>query len=155
MMARERAMDSEPRHRGNVPAARLLRRQMTPSEQMLWRRLRDRKLDGWKLRRQHAIGAFVLDFYCDELKLAIEVDGGIHNISGRIERDRSRQEILAGLGLRFIRVQSEEVERDVEAVIEQLRALLPHPPAPSPARREKGSARTSLPREMGEGRGEG
>jgi very-short-patch-repair endonuclease len=112
---------------------------MTMSEQILWDRLRGRQFDGWKFRRQHAVGAFVLDFYCDELKLALEIDGGIHRVMDHPERDRSRQEILEELGIRFVRVRSADVERDVEAVIEQLRRSLTAP----------------LPGEVREGRGQG
>ena len=65
-------------HRHNVPAARDLRARETSVEDVLWDELRGRRLDGMKFRRQHPIGAFVVDFCCTERRLAIELDGGIH-----------------------------------------------------------------------------
>jgi very-short-patch-repair endonuclease len=55
-----------------------LRKNMTDAEKVLWQQLRNRKLGDLKFRRQHPVGIFILDFYCHEKKLAIEVDGGIH-----------------------------------------------------------------------------
>ena len=56
-----------------------MRKNMTYAEKVLWQQLRNRKLDDLKFRRQHPVAIFILDFYCHEKKLAIEVDGGIHN----------------------------------------------------------------------------
>ena len=117
-------------HRDNVPAARQLRRRLTPSELLLWARLRDRRFDGLKFRRQHPIGPFVLDFYCDELRVAVEVDGGIHSTLTQIGYDRARQALLEEQGIRVVRVRAEDVEADIEAVLESLRALTPRPPLP-------------------------
>ena len=68
-------MQTRERGHNNTPAARALRRTMTATEAVLWQRLRDRQLVRWKFRRQHPIGRFVLDFYCAETGLAIEIDG--------------------------------------------------------------------------------
>lgn len=103
---------------------------MTKSEALLWNRLRRRGLNGWKIRRQHPVGPYVVDFYCPELRIAIEVDGGIHGTGDRPERDATRQETIESLGIRFIRVRSEAVERDIDAVIA---ALLPFAPSPQPS----------------------
>ena len=70
---------SERIYRDNVPAARRLRARETVSERVLWGALRDRGVGGYKFRRQHPVGIFVLDFYCEALRLAIEIDGPIHN----------------------------------------------------------------------------
>ncbi len=69
--------------------ARSLRRQLTPPEAKLWRRLRDRRAD-FKFRRQHPIGSYVLDFFCPEVRLAVEVDGDQHARREQIIRDRER-----------------------------------------------------------------
>jgi len=78
------------------------------------------------------MGAFVLDFYCVELALAIEVDGGVHQEPEQRERDRSRQQILEEAGVRFLRVSAAEVERDIAAVLQRLDAFARSHPHPSP-----------------------
>jgi very-short-patch-repair endonuclease len=121
----------------NIPAARRLRDSQTPSEALLWGLLRDRRLLGLKFRRQHAVGRFVLDFYCHELRLAIEIDGAIHNDAVQAQRDRERQQSLEEQGIHFIRVRASDVEQDPERVIQNLttgiRAF-----SPSPATKESG-----------------
>ena len=67
--------------------ARTLRHNQTDAERRLWGYLRDRRLDIWKFRRQHPLGAYVLDLYCAEAKLVIEVDGGQHDFDGLREKD--------------------------------------------------------------------
>src|SRR5699024_7985983 len=74
----ERAGVRGGRHPRKTGLARQLRQDSTDVEQMLWRQLRGRRLQGWKFRRQHPIGAYVLDFYCAEARLAVETDGGQH-----------------------------------------------------------------------------
>ena len=119
-------------------AARGLRKQPTRSERMLWNALRDRNLNGYKFRRQHPIGPFVLDFYCDEYRLAVEVDGRIHELTR--EADLQRQQTLESLGVRFLRVSAEQVERDLDTVRDSiLSALDPgKTDRPSPVKRERG-----------------
>jgi very-short-patch-repair endonuclease len=118
-------------HRDNVAAARTLRKPLTVSEALLWERLRNRRFYGLKVRRQHPVGPFALDFYCDELRLAIEVDGGVHDSLEQAERDAERQSILEELGVRFVRLRAEDVDVDIGAVLESLRAsLTPQPPLP-------------------------
>ncbi|MGE0227965.1 MAG: endonuclease domain-containing protein [Dehalococcoidia bacterium] len=107
-------------HRNNVTAARQLRRPLTPTERILWEQLRARRLDGLKFRRQHPVGPFVLDFYCDELHLAIEVDGGIHSTNEQARRDAERQALLEETGIRFIRIHSADIETNLEAAITAL-----------------------------------
>ncbi|MEZ4553756.1 MAG: endonuclease domain-containing protein [Dehalococcoidia bacterium] len=107
-------------HRNNVRAARQLRRPLTPTERLLWEHLRDRRLDGLKFRRQHPVGPFVLDFYCVELRLAIEVDGGVHSTEEQAHHDADRQAVLEEAGIRFIRIPAADIEADLEAVITRL-----------------------------------
>src|SRR6202030_3583679 len=63
---------------GAVGRARYLREHLTPAEAIIWHWLRDRRFGGWKFRRQHPVGTYVIDFYCEALRLAIELDGGGH-----------------------------------------------------------------------------
>jgi len=71
-------------------ASRRMRRQLTKSEDLLWQALRKRQLTGLKFRRQHPIGPGIVDFYCHEKRLAVEVDGDIHLDRDVSERDRTR-----------------------------------------------------------------
>jgi very-short-patch-repair endonuclease len=111
--------------------AREFRKQPTPSEAILWQALRGRKLDGRKFKRQQPIGAFIVDFFCGAERLVVEVDGGVHETQQ--EYDQQRQELLESLGLRFVRVSSQQVETDLNGVLETIRAAFdPHPLTPSP-----------------------
>ena len=79
--------------------ARLLRRKATEPERILWRHLLNRNFAGHKFRRQHLFDDYVLDFYCPNAKLAIELDGGGHNYRTGQIRDRTRSEFLAAMEL--------------------------------------------------------
>jgi len=94
--------------------ARALRRESTFPERLLWSVLRNRALSGLKFRRQQVIGPFIVDFYCDELHLAVEVDGESH--VGRGEADDRRTAELASRGVRVIRFTNDDVMHDREAV---------------------------------------
>ncbi|MGH8593647.1 MAG: endonuclease domain-containing protein [Gammaproteobacteria bacterium] len=111
--------------------ARALRREQTQAEQCLWHRLRGRRLEGFKFRRQQILGPYIVDFLCIRAKLVIEIDGGQH--AGQTEHDRLRSQYLQGLGYRVIRFWNNEVLRDMDAVLERIRAVLmeiPSPPSP-------------------------
>jgi len=84
--------------------------------------LRNRKLKNFKFRRQHVVEGFVIDFYCHELKLGIEVDGGIHN--KRKDYDKLRQEIIESEGIVIIRISNKEIVEDKTAVIRKLEEAL-------------------------------
>jgi very-short-patch-repair endonuclease len=88
--------------------AKELRKEQTEAERMLWRVLRNRSVNGLKFRRQHPLDGFVLDFFCPEVKLCVELDGGIHD--SQLERDAERTAQLEARGLRVIRFRNEEVE---------------------------------------------
>jgi very-short-patch-repair endonuclease len=96
-----------------------LRQRSTHSEELLWEALRNRQLGGRKFKRQVPIGAFVLDFYCAEEKLAIEIDGKIHQ--WQENEDALRQQTLESLGIRFLRLTSEQVENDFDGALEIIR----------------------------------
>jgi very-short-patch-repair endonuclease len=98
--------------------AKRLRREMTPAERALWRALRRNVLDGLHFRRQQVIEGFIVDFYCDAAKLAIEVDGTPHEEQG--EYDEMREGVIALQGVRVIRIPNEAMH-DIEAVIEFIR----------------------------------
>jgi very-short-patch-repair endonuclease len=103
---------------GRLPAKefrRLLRRQATDAEARLWSHLRARRL-GAKFRRQHSLGAFILDFFSPEAMLAIEVDGGQHFEEAHRRRDQRRDAFLAGKGIEVLRFTDREVLLHTEAV---------------------------------------
>ncbi|GAB4424739.1 MAG: hypothetical protein OHK0015_03880 [Chloroflexi bacterium OHK40] len=105
-----------------VARSRELRRAATDAEQALWERLRARRLDGWKFRRQQVIAGFIVDFYCDLARLVVEVDGPIHQ--GQPEYDARRDEVLCSHSLRVLRVTNAAVEHDIEAVLHKIREYL-------------------------------
>jgi len=103
--------------------AQLLRKQSTEAEEKLWKRLRNRKFEGLKFRRQHPINRFVVDFYCHEKLLVVEVDGGIHNEVEVKERDDGREEELQNFGLTIIRFTNEEVLNEMDKVLGKLKTV--------------------------------
>ena len=100
--------------------ARNLRKSQTSAEHLLWDLLRNRRFGGLKFRRQYPIAPYVLDFYCHEARIAIEVDGGRHNQANRERRDRERTAHLEAQGITVIRFWNHEVTQKTEAVLEQL-----------------------------------
>jgi len=107
--------------------ARGLRRTMTDAERRLWRHLRNRELLGWKFRRQHPIGPYVVDFVCLEAMLVIDADGGQHNAS---TSDRCRDDYLRSEGFRVLRVWNHDVLTDASSVLQAIvDALAPVNPA--------------------------
>jgi very-short-patch-repair endonuclease len=126
---------SSPRIRGTTPeietAAIELRQKLTPAEKRLWQALRGSKLGGFKFRRQHPVGSFILDFYCPACKLVIELDGAIHNYQA--DYDAARTEHLEAYGYTVMRFQNEEVMQELEKVLERIfQALITLSPSPSP-----------------------
>jgi very-short-patch-repair endonuclease len=101
--------------------AKRLRREMTPAERILWKALRRNAIDGFHFRRQQIIEGYVVDFYCDEAKLAIELDGGVHEEQWKYDESRDRTISLAGV--RVLRI-SNEAMLDSEAVVEYIRRAL-------------------------------
>ena len=93
-----------------------LRNNATSAERALWHALKCRRAGGLKFRRQHSINNFVVDFYCPEQKLAVEVDGSIHQDLLRAAYDASRVAALARLGIRVIHIPNESVFTDAETV---------------------------------------
>ena len=96
---------------------RQLRMHPTRTEDLLWHALRDRKLAGLKFLRQHPFGPSIVDFYCHEKRLVVEVDGGIHNNKDIQEYDQNRQELIEKYGVKFCRCTAEQVENEPEEVL--------------------------------------
>lgn len=112
---------------------KLLRQNLTKVEIILWSRLQRRRL-GYKFRRQYGIGPYVVDFFCKELRLAIEVDGPEHLEDSWRYRDYERQKYIESLYIKVVRFSNDEVLQDTDWVIEQLRGVIrkiDHPPFPS------------------------
>ncbi len=109
---------------------------MTEAEKLLWRELRNRRLKGFKFRRQHPISHFIADFFCHEARLIIEVDGGIHGIEDQKEYDFMRSNEIEQLGIKVIRFTNEEIEQDIKRVLERIEETLQFtspPQSPSPS----------------------
>jgi very-short-patch-repair endonuclease len=89
--------------------ARALRRALTLPEVLLWQALRGGRVGGLRFRRQHPVGPYVLDFYCPSARLALEVDGAVHDLPNQAGRDLRRDAWLAGQGIRVLRVLAADV----------------------------------------------
>ena len=108
---------------------------MTDAERILWYVIRNRKLEGMKFRRQHSIDKYVVDFFCFEENLIIEVDGASHNNVGSSQYDFERDEILKEMGYRIVRFKNEEIYYHLEEVLNEIRSYLS--PHPNPLRKER------------------
>jgi len=97
---------------------------MTEAEQALWVHLRTKKLSGLKFRRQQIIEGFIADFFCEELRLVIEIDAGIHQTKEQKEIDEHRREVFKARGLREIRFSNEEVLNRMPRVLEKICRLI-------------------------------
>src|SRR5574337_2100803 len=96
-----------------IARARQLRRQLSPREARLWSGLRARSADLPIFRRQHRVGPYVLDFYCSKARLAVEIDGGIHDTEDHPERDQRRDAWLVSRGIAVVRIAASELARPV------------------------------------------
>ncbi len=97
-----------------IELAKDLRNNMTESEKLLWSVLRLKQFDGYKFRCQHPIYRYILDFYCHEKRLAIEIDGKVHE--SQKEYDRYRDDFLQSLDIVTLRVKAEDVLNNIEFV---------------------------------------
>jgi very-short-patch-repair endonuclease len=126
-----------------VQTARRLRRDQTDAERVLWFRLRDRRLDGWKFRRQMPIDRYIVDFCCPDARLIVELDGGQHDENR--QADAARTEVLSVMGYLVLRFWNNDVLANTDGVLEsilgtvnQFRSLPPHPdPLPFGEREKK------------------
>lgn len=107
-----------------IARARQLRREATTAESLLWELLRDRRLLGRKFRRQHPIGQFIADFFCDDARLIIEIDGAVHREPTQQERDRLREEILREHGFAILRFTNDQILDRTEQVLREIAAFV-------------------------------
>jgi very-short-patch-repair endonuclease len=129
--------------------AKQLRREMTEAEQRLWTLLRGRRLDGYRFRRQQVIDGFIVDFYCHEVALVVEVDGGVHTATR--EYDEERDGVLRGRGISILRLTNEDVMLRGLASLNTIRASLTGQHSSPPRRQERPRQAPLSPRERGRG----
>ena len=99
---------------------RALRRAMPSSEVLVWSKLRARQIHGRKFRRQYSVGSYVIDFYCPELKLAVEIDGDSHAGETAEIHDRQRQFFIESYHISFLRFTNSEVHENLESVLDAI-----------------------------------
>ncbi len=104
----------------NLSRKRSLRSEMTTAERRLWSRLRAKQFFGLKFRRQH-VGPYIVDFYCSERLTVIEVDGDVHGQELRKRKDEHREKNLKNPGLHIIRYTNDEILKDLDGVLEDLK----------------------------------
>ena len=117
--------------------ARSLRHKQTDAEKLLWTLMRNRQLLGLKFRRQRSIGPYVLDFYCHERKLCIELDGGQHYTSEGVHQDEQRKVFPESRGIRTLRFSNLDVLKNLEGVLLAIAADVASL-TPALSRRERG-----------------
>lgn len=124
----------------NLPILRTfrkaLRNDLTPAEAKLWTLLKQSRLQGRKFRRQHSVGHYILDFYCPAERLAIELDGAVHDTESAQEYDRERDSFLRRYGIKVLRFENQQVFQNTEAVLMEISnhfgcGLPPRPATPS------------------------
>jgi very-short-patch-repair endonuclease len=107
-----------------VKRARVLRSNLTIPERILWSRLRSKQVDGYKFRRQEPIYDYIVDFYCHELNLIIEVDGEIHALAENKEYDKKREKILIINGYHMLRFSNVEIETEIENAVIKIKSYI-------------------------------
>jgi very-short-patch-repair endonuclease len=116
---------------GNTAQARRLRNKETWAENLTWRWLRDRRFSGYKFRRQHPIGEYYLDFFCEEADLAIELDGRQHGYPGKQSHDAEREKFLKSQGIKTLRFWNSHLRRNAQSIrdtiFNELQKRAPHP----------------------------
>lgn len=124
-MSYPRSIHDAPIDASKLALARRFRRHPTPAEAEGWRLLRDRRMLGLKFRRQQLVAGFVVDFYCADLRVALELDGGVHEDPAQIERDARRTQILSSRAIDVVRVPNAHVTgpglRDLLALLVERR----------------------------------
>ena len=112
-------------HRTNLKDQKTLRQSLrnnsTAPEAILWRTLKGKQIDGLKFRRQFGLGPYVLDFYCPEIKLCIELDGEVHKSYEQSQYDEIRTRFMASNNIKVIRFENDVVYRNIEAIKETIK----------------------------------
>jgi very-short-patch-repair endonuclease len=111
-------------HLGSISStfgkAKNLRKTTTEAGKLLWNSLRNKRLNGFKFRRQHPLLRYIADFYCHEAKLIVEVDGEIHNNVIVLEYDAGRSHELKELDIKVIRFTNDEILKSIDSVLQQI-----------------------------------
>jgi very-short-patch-repair endonuclease len=114
-----------------TPRARTLRKNDTWAEKLMWRWLRDRRFSGYKFRRQHPLGIYYLDFFCEEAELNIELDGRQHGFPAQQSADAVREKFLQSYGIKTLRFWNSHLRRNAQSIrdtiFNELQARAPHP----------------------------
>ncbi len=97
-----------------------LRKRMTAPELVFWTAVRARKLNGYKFRRQYSVGRYVVDFYCAEKRIGIEIDGDSHFTEDQKKYDEVRKEFISELGIQLLRYTNEEIMKNLSGVLEDV-----------------------------------
>ena len=108
---------------------RILRKQEVSAERLLWSKIRNRQL-GVKFKRQYSVGNYVIDFYCPEIRLGIEIDGSTHSTSIEIARDLKRENYLRKTGIKIKRFTNVDVFENLDGVITSVLEVIKTSPAP-------------------------
>lgn len=103
---------------------RQLRKDQTFCEKIMWQYLRDRRLLGVKFRRQYSVDKFVIDYYCPELKLAVELDGSVHDNPEQKEYDKQRQLYLEKFGIRLVRITNDELMSNANMAFKKIEEVI-------------------------------
>ena len=114
----------------DIARARALRQKPTWAEKLVWSWLRDRRFSTYKFRRGHPAGIYFLDFYCEEARLSIELDGGGHGHPDQQAHDAGRTRFLASMGIKELRFWNSRLRRDQQAIrdtiFRELQTRAPH-----------------------------
>jgi len=110
-----------------ITKARYLRKTQTQAEKLLWEELRNRKLSGFKFRRQQILNEMIVDFFCAEKKLIIELDGPYHNDPLQRIKDHNRDQELISLGFKVYRITNNQIFKNLEQTLKEIKALLNSP----------------------------
>lgn len=105
-----------------IQLAREFRKTPTRSEKIMWDVLKNRQFMDLKFRRQHIIDGYIVDFYCSDFRFVVEIDGDIHQ--RQMQDDRERQEIIEAKGIKFFRVKSGEVEKNIDDILGKLKIFI-------------------------------
>jgi very-short-patch-repair endonuclease len=105
-----------------METARLLRKRMTSSENILWEKVKGKKILGLRIRAQHPIEFYIADLYCHAARLVIEIDGEIH--SEQVEYDDGREAEIEKFGIKIIRFKNDEVNSDIENILKKIETVI-------------------------------
>jgi 5-methyltetrahydrofolate--homocysteine methyltransferase/ATP-dependent helicase HrpA len=103
-----------------IPRRRELRKNQTKAEQILWKKLRSKQFAGFKFRRQHGIGPYIVDFCSPSNSIVVEVDGDIHDLPDQTIIDRMRQQEIESLGFKIIRYHNKEILENLAPTLKDL-----------------------------------